>query len=102
MRLRVAQKIIKFVRHSPEQTIHPWDRVVRAFRKASQPVPEHPEPSPATQAIPEPPKAPEKTPEPLVDLSAMKVADLRTLAKEKGLTGYSKKKKDNLIAALEK
>ena len=86
MRLRVAKKIVKFVRHSPEQTTHPWDRVVRAFRRASD-------------ALPTPP---EKASEPSVDLSAMKVAELRALAKEQGLTGYSKLKKADLIAALEK
>jgi|7_EtaG_2_1085326.scaffolds.fasta_scaffold16545_2 hypothetical protein len=102
MRLRVAKKIIKFFLHSPEQTTHPWDRVARAFRKASEPVPDRPEPAPKPQASPEPPKAPEKAPEPSVDLSSMKVAELRALAKGKGLSGYSKLKKADLISALEK
>ncbi|MGB0345700.1 MAG: Rho termination factor N-terminal domain-containing protein, partial [Acholeplasmataceae bacterium] len=35
-----------------------------------------------------------------VDYDAMKVSDLRNLAKEKGLTGYSTLKKAELVALL--
>lgn len=34
------------------------------------------------------------------DYNSMTVGDLRTIAKDKGMTGYSKMKKDDLIAAL--
>jgi len=36
----------------------------------------------------------------VVDLDSMTVVDLRSMAKDKGLTGYSKLKKADLIEAL--
>ena len=45
-------------------------------------------------------ETPQVVEETTVDLESLKVADLRTLAKEKGVNGYSTMKKAELIAAL--
>tara|TARA_Y100000310_G_scaffold321557_1_gene379369 strand:- start:4259 stop:4447 length:189 start_codon:yes stop_codon:yes gene_type:complete len=58
------------------------------------PIPEIEEP------VAEDPVVEESVSTPAPDFSAMKVADLRALAKEKGVSGFSKMKKDDLIAAL--
>ena len=60
----------------------------------TQPEPEHePEPEPAEETIPE------EDPEP--GLSDLTVDQLKTLASERGLTGYSKLKKAEIIQLLE-
>lgn len=49
----------------------------------------------------EPERAPDQTPEGVGPLTELTVAELRELAKRKGIEGYSGMKKDELIAALE-
>lgn len=63
----------------------------------SEPAPKKEEKAPVKQAEPETPKAEAK---PQEDLSNLTVKELREMAKAKGLTGYSKLRKAELIDAL--
>ena len=71
-------------------------------KKEAKPAPktEAPKAEPKKEAKPAVKKAEPKVE--AVDLNDMKVADLRALAKEKGLTGYTKLKKAELIEELSK
>jgi len=57
-------------------------------------------PEPKAEAKPEPKAAPEAPAAASADLSSHSVADLKALAKERGLSGYSKLKKAELIDLL--
>ena len=78
---------------------------------APEPEPEpetapEPEPEPETAPEPEPEpepapgQEPESAPEPELDLSSMTVSALKEMAGERGLTGFSKMKKADLISLL--
>ena len=59
-----------------------------------------PKPEAKPEAKPEPKKAPEAPKKDAAELEKLTVPELREMAKEKGLTGYSKLKKAELIDAL--
>ena len=77
-----------------EPTIRQASKFRRGFGLAfttrkSQPAPAVPTPAPAVEPEPE-----------TVDLATLAVAALRTLARERGATGYSKLRKAELLALL--
>lgn len=79
----------------PEVKEQPKKPAPKTVVVESKPAPKQPEQAPVKQAEPAPAPAQEE-----VDYDSMTVKDLQALAKEKGLTGYSKLKKADLIDAL--
>ncbi len=78
---------------------------VKEAVKVVEPVMEEPVVEEVVEEVtPEPEVAPEPkvAPKPKVNYNAMKVVELKELAKAKGITGYTKLKKAELIKALKK
>jgi len=92
MKHRIAKKV---VRGYPQQgRVWRSSTLSKAHQKMKVPLPEIEEP------VAEEPVVEESVSPPSSDFADMKVAELRALAKEKGVSGFSKMKKDDLISAL--
>lgn len=104
MKKRQAKKIVKH--HEKGGSNSPWASIVKAFRRLGKKVPDSPvkkaveevaaEVGDAHQAVEE---AITQTHE-AVDLTKMKVAELKAMAKDRGIKGFSSMKKADLIAIL--
>lgn len=109
MNKRIAKKTVK--NHEAKKGNTPWDRLVRAFRRLGRKVPEAREiaadvADKAEGAFSEVQEAVEAVDDAVgevretVDYAKMKVAELKALAKKRGVKGFSKMKKAELIKAL--
>ena len=92
MNRRTADKIVKM--YEAGHRTHRPDSVGTAFRKMGLPVP-GPDKAPV---VPKPVDV--VNPPVSIDFKSMKVAELKSIAKERGLSGYSSMKKADLIDAL--
>ncbi|MFW5842140.1 MAG: Rho termination factor N-terminal domain-containing protein [Bacillota bacterium] len=92
-----------FNKPAPRRTSRPTPESTPETKPAPKPEAKKPSPKPETKkpAAKKPePKQAESTTETKASLNEHTVAELRDIAKEKGLTGYSKLRKAELIEAL--
>ena len=104
MKKRQAKKIVS--KQKTGATTFRWASVVRAFRRLGKRAPAREVVGKVEQAVEDVKEAVEEVAEAaeaveeVVDLAKLKVAELKAMAKSKGIPGYSGMKKADLIKAL--
>lgn len=97
MNKRIAKKVVKNHERGMSRKT-PWQTIVAAFKRMGGPVPEVKEA--AAEVVEEAIEEAVTQVHEAVDLSKMKVVELKALAKESGIKGAAKMKKADLIEAL--
>jgi hypothetical protein len=104
MRKRIAKKI--FRNHLRGVSVkNSWGQIQRAFQRLGQEAPKFAQPTgEVLESVQDTRKQTQETLAAVratLDLAKMKRDELRVLAKQRGLTGYSSMKKADLISALQ-